>query len=55
MSFIEVKHINKIFKVPIKSDGRFSTLKTFFNRKYNYIKAINDISFSRKSLALSDA
>lgn len=48
MSFIEVKHINKTFKVPIKSNGRFSTLKTFFNRKYNYIKAINDISFSIK-------
>ncbi|MBR6689904.1 MAG: ATP-binding cassette domain-containing protein [Bacilli bacterium] len=48
MSFIEVKHINKTFKVPVKSNGRFSTLKTFFNRKYNYIKAINDISFSIK-------
>ena len=48
MSFIEVKHINKSFKVSIKSSGRFSTLKTFFNRKYNYIKAIIDISFSIK-------
>ena len=43
MSFIEVKHINKTFKVPVKSSGRFGTLKSFFNRKYNYIKAINDI------------
>ena len=48
MSFIEVKHINKTFKVPIKLSGRFGTLKSFFNRKYNYIKAINDISFSIK-------
>ena len=48
MSFIEVKHINKTFKVPIKSSGRFGALKTFFNRKYNYIKAIGDISFSIK-------
>ena len=48
MSFIEVKHINKTFKVPVKSKGRFSTLKAFFNRKYNYIKAIDDISFSIK-------
>ena len=40
MSFIEVKHINKTFKVPIKSEGKFITLKTFFNRKYKYIKAI---------------
>ena len=48
MSFIEVKHINKTFKVPIKSHGKFSTLKTFFSRKYKYIDAIKDISFSIK-------
>ena len=48
MSFIEVKHIKKTFKVPEKSKGRFSALKTFFNRKYKYIKAIDDISFSIK-------
>ena len=48
MSFIEVKHINKTFKVPIKSSGRFGALKTFFNRKYKYIKAIDNISFSIK-------
>jgi len=48
LSFIEVKQINKTFKVPIKSNGRFSTLKTFFNRKYKYIDAIKDISFSIK-------
>ena len=48
MSFIDVKHINKTFKVPEKSNGRFSTLKSFFNRKYKYIKAIQDISFSIK-------
>ena len=48
MSFIEVKHINKTFKVPLKSKEKFGTLKSFFNRKYKYIKAINDISFSIK-------
>ena len=48
MSFIEVKHINKTFKVPKKVKGKFSTLKAFFNRKYKYIKAIQDISFSIK-------
>ena len=48
MSFIEVKHINKTFKVAEKSEGRFSTLKTFFSRKYKYIDAIKDISFSIK-------
>ena len=34
MSFIEVKQINKTFKVPIKEKGKLGTLKTFFNRKY---------------------
>lgn len=48
MSFITVRHINKTFKVPIKSEGKFSTLRDFFNRKYRYIKAIDDISFSIK-------
>lgn len=48
MSFIEIKHISKTFKVPEKSSGNFSTLKNFFNRKYKYINAIDDISFSIK-------
>ncbi|MBQ6841262.1 MAG: ATP-binding cassette domain-containing protein [Bacilli bacterium] len=48
MSFIEVKHINKTFKVPLKGEGKFGALKSFFNRKYQYIKAIDDISFSIK-------
>ena len=48
MSFIEVKQINKTFKVPIKSDSKFGALKSFFNRKYRYIKAIDNISFSIK-------
>ena len=48
MSFIEVKHINKTFKVSKKRNEKFGTLKNFFNRKYEYIKAIQDISFSIK-------
>ena len=48
MSFIEVKNINKTFKVPLKEKGKFNVLKSFFNRKYKYIKAINNISFSIK-------
>ena len=48
MSFIEVKHINKTFKVPIKNEGKFGALKSFFSREYKYINAINDISFSIK-------
>ena len=46
MSFIEVKHINKTFKVPLKGEGKFGALKSFFKRKYKYIEAIKDISFS---------
>lgn len=48
MSFIEVKNIKKNFKVPEKQTGKFSVIKNFFNRKYKYIKAIDDISFSIK-------
>ncbi len=44
MSFIEVKNISKTFKVPIRE----GILKSFFNRKYKYIKAIDNISFSIK-------
>lgn len=48
MSFIEVKHINKTFKVREKVKGKFSTIKTFFSRKYKNINAISDVSFSIK-------
>ena len=48
MSFIEVKHINKTFKVREKVKGKFSTIKTFFSRKYKNIDAISDVSFSIK-------
>ena len=48
MSFIEVKNLYKSFKVPEKEKGKFGTLKSFFNRKYKYVNAIQDISFSIK-------
>ena len=48
MSFICVKNISKTFKVPIKDKGKFGTLKSFFKRKYRYIKALDNISFSIK-------
>ena len=48
MSFIEVKHINKTFKIREKVNGKFSTIKTFFSRKYKNIDAISDVSFSIK-------
>ena len=46
MSFIEVKDISKTFKVPVKGEGKFGALKSFFSRKYRYIEAIKDISFN---------
>ena len=45
MSFINVKHINKTFKVAKRSSGLKATLKSFFKRNYIYIEAIKDISF----------
>lgn len=46
MSFIEVKNISKTFKVPVRSAGLKATIKSFFNRKYNYVHAVKDISFT---------
>lgn len=48
MSFIEVKNLSKTFKVMVKDDGLSGALKSFFNRKYKYINAVNDINFSIK-------
>ena len=48
MKIIEVKHLTKTFKVPIRDSGLKNSIKSFFKRKYNYIKAVDDISFSIK-------
>ena len=45
MSFINVKHINKTFKVAKRRSGLKATLKSFFKRNYIYIEAVKDISF----------
>lgn len=45
MSFIDVKHINKTFKVAKRKSGLLASLKSFFKRNYIYIEAIKDISF----------
>ena len=45
MSFINVKHIKKTFKVAKKQTGIKATLKNFIKRDYKYIEAIKDISF----------
>ena len=46
MSFINVSHISKTFKVAKKKTGLKETLKSFIKREYQYIDAIKDISFS---------
>ena len=45
MSFIEVKHISKTFKVAKRGSGLKSAIKSFFKRKYITIDAASDISF----------
>ena len=45
MSFINVKHISKTFKVAKRRSGIKATLKSFFKRNYIYVEAIKDISF----------
>ena len=46
MSFINVAHISKTFKVAKKQSGFRATLKNFIKREYKYIDAIKDISFN---------
>ncbi|HAB66255.1 MAG TPA: ABC transporter [Firmicutes bacterium] len=46
MSFINVEHISKTFKVAKKESGIKATLKNFIKREYRYIEAIKDISFN---------
>ncbi len=46
MSFINVSHITKTFKVVKKQSGFKATLKNFIKREYKYIDAIKDISFN---------
>ncbi len=48
MSFIEVKHITKNFKVAVKKNGLKEAIKSFFHREYKYVEAVNEISFSIK-------
>lgn len=45
MSIIEVKKLNKTFKVKIKQKGFKGTIKSIFKPKYKVIKAVNNISF----------
>ena len=45
MKVIEVKNLNKTFKVKAKERGLKGSLKSIIKPRYNTIKAVNDISF----------
>ena len=45
MSIIEVKRLNKTFRVKIKQKGFKGTIKSMFRSKYKTIKAVDNISF----------
>ena len=46
MSFIEVEHISKTFKVAKRKSGIKDAIKSFFKREYKLVRAIQDVSFS---------
>ena len=48
MSFINVNHISKTFKVAKRERGLVAALKSFFKREYTYIEAVKDVSFQIK-------
>ena len=49
MNLIEVKKLSKVFKKPIRGEGLKGMIKTLFSRKYQEIKAVDDISFNISS------
>jgi ABC-type uncharacterized transport system ATPase subunit len=49
MSLIEVKNLSKTFKKPIRGEGLKGMFKTLFSRKYEEIKAVDNISFNIES------
>ena len=46
MNAIEVKKLNKVFKVKLKEKGLKGSIKAIFHPKYKEIKAVNNISFN---------
>lgn len=47
-NLIEVTHLGKTFRVAKREAGAKNALKSFFHRRYAYIQALDDISFSVK-------
>ena len=46
MAIIEVKHVKKNFKKPVRKPGIVGMFKTLFSLKYTTVEAVKDISFS---------
>lgn len=46
MSFIEVKQISKTFRVARRGSGLRESIKSFFKRDFQEIRAVEDVSFS---------
>lgn len=49
MKLIEVRNLSKVFKKTIRGEGLKGMIKTLFSRKYQEIKAVDDISFTISS------
>ena len=45
MSIISVKNLSKTFKKPLREEGLIGMIKSLFSRKYDEVKAVDDISF----------
>lgn len=43
---IELKHVQKYFKKPVRGKGVWGMFKTLFSRKYTLVKAVDDVSFT---------
>ena len=48
MSFIEVKNLNKTFKVNTRDSGLLNAFKNLFKREYKLVRAVWDVSFKIK-------
>jgi ABC-2 type transport system ATP-binding protein len=46
MNMIQVEHIQKTFKVARRNAGMKEAFLALFNKKYEYVKALDDISFT---------
>jgi len=45
MNVISVSHLKKYYQVYEKESGFFGSVKSLFSRKYETVKAVDDVSF----------